>query len=61
MSRRGVIEVEPPSVCEFCKAFKELRPYGPDGENICFNCAMKDEETMKRRAAQHIFGIGFDA
>ena len=25
----------------------ELRPYGPQGQLICFECAMMDEETTK--------------
>ena len=61
MSRRGVINVEPNAVCEYCAAYKELRPYGPNGERICFECGMKDEETTKRRFKQHVFGEGFDA
>ena len=31
--------------CVFCGKYKELRPYGPNNENICFDCAMKDEAT----------------
>jgi len=27
-----------------CGKFEELRPYGPNGENICFDCGMIDEE-----------------
>jgi hypothetical protein len=42
-----IIEEEPPDLCEFCKEYKELRPYGPNGENICHSCAMKDEESAK--------------
>lgn len=61
MSGRGYIAPEPPAVCEFCQAHDELRPYGPNGENICFDCAMKDEETAMRRFRQHVLGEGFDA
>jgi hypothetical protein len=36
-------------VCAFCSASGELRPYGPNNENICFDCAMKDEATTVRK------------
>ena len=61
MSRRGVIEQTFPDICEMCGKKAELRPYGPNGENICFTCGMKDEETTNRRFAQHVLGEGFDA
>lgn len=32
-------------VCEMCGVVDELRPYGPNNESICFDCAMKDEAT----------------
>ncbi|GAA4366771.1 hypothetical protein GCM10023185_38160 [Hymenobacter saemangeumensis] len=35
--------------CELCGKVAELRPYGPNGENICFECGMKDEETTSRK------------
>jgi hypothetical protein len=35
--------------CEFCGAEEELRPYGPNNENICYKCGMKDEETTSRK------------
>lgn len=37
------------SACELCGAVDELRPYGPNGEWICFDCGMKDEETTTAR------------
>ena len=61
MSSRGIICREPDGICEFCKKKDELRPYGPNGENICFACAMKDKETAKKRFAQHALGKDFDA
>jgi hypothetical protein len=36
-------------VCAFCGKHDELRPYGPNNENICLDCAMKDEETTARK------------
>lgn len=35
--------------CEFCGKIDELRPYGPKGESVCFDCAMKDEPAAKAR------------
>lgn len=61
MTTRGCIEQESPSRCEACGKNAELRPYGSNGERICFDCAMKDEATTERRFAQHCLGEGFDA
>jgi hypothetical protein len=36
-------------VCELCGTTGELRPYGPNNENICFDCGMKDEATTKKK------------
>ena len=36
-----MIESEPLAKREDCGQVAELRPYGPDGSNICFPCAMK--------------------
>ena len=56
MSSRGIIMEEPSQVCELCCAIKECRPYGPNGEQICFDCGMKDRETTEKRMAQYLFG-----
>lgn len=61
VSRRGVIENTNTELCELCGKVEELRPYGANGEYICFDCGMKDEEMTKRRFSQHVFGEGFDA
>lgn len=37
-----------PSTCELCGTKAETRPYGPNGENVCFPCGMKDEDAAKR-------------
>lgn len=39
---------EATGVCELCGKTEELRPYGPKGEKVCFDCAMKDEEAARR-------------
>jgi hypothetical protein len=60
MSRRvgnvAIIEPEPPAFCELCGKLDELRPYGPKGERICVECAMKDKAGTKRRMIKHLFG-----
>lgn len=56
MSGRGVIAQEPEQICEMCGKVDECRPYGPNDEQICFDCGMKDEETTQRKMAAYIFG-----
>ena len=56
MSGRGFIAQEPDQACELCGVIAECRPYGPNGEQICFECGMKDEETTKRKMTAYIFG-----
>lgn len=56
MSGRGIIAQQADEVCEMCGKVDECRPYGPDDENICFDCAMKDESTAMRKMEQYIFG-----
>ena len=56
MSGLGVIMQEPEQLCEMCCKVDECRPYGPNDEQICFDCAMKDPETTERKMASYIFG-----
>lgn len=58
MTSRGIIAEEPPQVCEMCGKIDECRPYGPNGEQICFECATTkcDPAKVEKRMAQHIFG-----
>src|SRR5687768_16385312 len=51
-----VISPERPADCEVCGTRAELRPYGPNGEHICFDCGMKDETTTKARMNKMLFG-----
>lgn len=41
MSRRGIAET---------------RPYGPDGREVCYLCAMLDQPNAERWAAHYLFG-----
>lgn len=56
MSGPGFISQEPDGVCEFCGSIDELRPYGPRGERLCFDCAMMDEEAAKRGFRKYVLG-----
>lgn len=56
MSGRGIIAQEPDQMCEMCGKIDECRPYGPNNEQICFECAMKDEATTRKKMAHYIFG-----
>jgi hypothetical protein len=42
-------EEEPKAKCELCDKLRELRPYGPNGENVCLPCAEKDPEALEER------------
>lgn len=35
--------------CEICNKHAELRPYGPNGESICFECGMKNEKEVEKK------------
>lgn len=47
-----VIEKETESICAYCGKIAETRPYGKDGADICFYCAMKNEKQTRE-----IFGM----
>jgi hypothetical protein len=46
---RRITVVGEKNTCESCGKKAELRPYGPNGESICFACGMKDEETTMKK------------
>jgi hypothetical protein len=56
MSGPGVIAQQGDEVCEMCGKVDECRPYGPNDENICFDCGMKDPATTEKKMGQYIFG-----
>lgn len=46
-----------PGQCEKCSVKSpDLRPYGADGEWICFDCAKLDPQTTEKRMDQVLFG-----
>lgn len=42
-------EIEP---CELCGESAALRPYGPGGKKICFECGKRDPHGTERRIAE---------
>ncbi len=44
-------EALPPEPCQLCGKHKELRPYGPGGIYVCFQCAFKDDRAKKTTEA----------
>ena len=57
MSGPGFIAPEDEQYCELCGIIAECRPYGPNDEQICFDCAMKDEKTTEQKMMKYIFNI----
>lgn len=45
--------------CYYCKTTKDLRPYGPAGAPVCFDCAMGDPD--REAEAKRQFGAQLDA
>lgn len=56
MSGLGYIAAELDQMCELCGKIEECRPYGPNNEQICFECGMTDEETTKRQMLKYLLG-----
>jgi hypothetical protein len=54
---QGIIAAERHQQCDMCGEVGELRPYGPNGESICFPCGNKDPEATERMMAKVMFGI----
>ena len=44
-----IIEIQNPQQCDMCGKIAELRPYGPNGECVCFKCGMKDEKAARQQ------------
>lgn len=51
-----IIRPEEPQQCDLCGKIAELRPYGPNGECICFECGEKNEATTERMMRKVLFG-----
>jgi hypothetical protein len=57
IGNRLFIYEQKPAKCEMCGQIDELRPYGPKGENVCFDCAMKDEAVAAERFKARLGGL----
>jgi hypothetical protein len=57
MSGPGYIQEEGNRKCQFCGKTDECRPYGHDGEDICFECVIKNPAETKKQFAKRLFGI----
>lgn len=53
-----IITDEPMKPCKLCGKMKECRPYGPQGEEVCFDCAKKDPAAMRRGVRKMMLGEG---
>ena len=51
-----IIEVEDDDTCELCGKVDELRPYGPKGERICYDCGQKDPATTEHVMKETLYG-----
>ncbi len=51
-----ILQAENPQQCDFCGTIAELRPYGPNGETICFDCGQKDIKTTEKMMGIKLFG-----
>lgn len=60
MSRRigntVVIERENSQQCDLCGKIAELRPYGPQGECICYECGRALEPITSIMLGRRLFG-----
>lgn len=60
MSRRignvVIIEPEPDLICFNCGKAAETRPYGRNGEEICYECGMRDPVETEVQMGMRLFG-----
>lgn len=55
-----VVEMTPPAICDICGVCEELRPYGPNGENICYTCGEKNEPVTTQMMEKALYGKEID-
>lgn len=51
-----IIEPEPSRNCELCGAFEECRPYGPNGEQGCISCGLKNLKSTIAAFYKRVLG-----
>lgn len=54
----GVFQPREHEKCEVCGKIAELRPYGKNGEWICYPCGMQDEQTTNERLEKNLRKLG---
>ena len=47
-----VTEATEPAKCFYCHRVRELRPYGPQGQGICFDCGMHNRAETEKQFAK---------
>lgn len=52
----AVICEQPDARCSQCGEVTDVRPYGPNGAMVCYDCAMKDPKGTQRRMNKELFG-----
>lgn len=55
IGRAVITEPERPQQCDMCGKIAELRPYGPDGKCICFECGQIDPVGSVQRYMKIMF------
>jgi hypothetical protein len=56
-----IVEPEKPQQCDGCGRIEELRPYGPGGSMVCFDCGMKDAAATEARFEARLDGVDLAA
>ena len=51
-----IIEAEEDRRCELCGKEAETRPYGPNGERVCYECGMKNPKAVERAISKLLNG-----
>lgn len=52
-----IIKAELDQKCELCGVLAECRPYGPNGKQVCYDCAQKDKVGTEERMKKIMFGV----
>lgn len=55
LNRDKLIARQPADACELCGTQAELRPYGPNGERVCFPCGPGSSDPKAVGAAERAF------
>jgi hypothetical protein len=52
----AIIADQPDGVCDLCGKTADVRPYGPLGENICWECGQKNPQARDAVMKRVLFG-----